>query len=184
MENVKFIMRTTGDFDLSEYFAAIPGLQVCCDIDHSAMHTYANSLKMAGDAPCVNMEDDIVLCDNFYEKIQQEIERRPDDIIQFFSMRKDDLTIGSRYIPGYKYLMNQCFYLPAGMAAEILEFMPDWIKANEGIIGGTDCVTRDFFKMKKLRYWNVCPNLVDHKQVKSRIDPRRSTKRQSFTFVK
>ena len=40
----------------------------------------------------------------------------------------------------------------------------------------------DFSKDIKIKYWNVCPNLVDHKIMKSRIDPRRSSKRQSFTF--
>ena len=181
---VKFIMRTVGDADLSEYLQAIPNLMICEDTKHEAKDTYRMSLEMAGDDACVNMEDDIILCDHFYDRAMNEISKRPNDVIQFFSMRGDDLKIGSRYIPGYQYLMNQCFYLPMGMARAILEYMPYWLKENEGIVGGTDSLTRDFFKLAKIKYWNVVPNLVDHKQVKSRIDPRRSTKRQSFTFQK
>lgn len=42
----------------------------------------------------------------------------------------------------------------------------------------------DFLKLNKINYLNIVPNLVDHQCVKSRIDPRRSTKRQSLTFNK
>ena len=116
-------------------------------------------------------------------KIALEIEKRPDDVIQFFSMRKDDLTIGSRYINGGRFCMNQCFYLPAGMSRDILDYMDSWGRYAEHPTG-YDILMADFFKSRKIKYWNVCPNLVDHAQGKSRIDPRRSSKRQSFTFGK
>ena len=48
---------------------------------------------------------------------------------------------------------------------------------------GTDAMVRDFLKDRKEKYWIHCPSLVDHRQGKSVIDPRRSSKRQSFTFV-
>ena len=183
MENVKFIMRTTGDLDLSEYFAAIPELKVCCDVDHNAMHTFKNGLIMAGEDPCVHLEDDIVLCNDFMNKISEELNKHPDDVIQFFSMRKDDLTIGSRYIPGYLFCMNQCFYLPAGMSKAILDYMDEWTRYDEHPTG-YDYLMADYFKIHKIKYWNVCPNLVDHLPVKSRINPKRSSKRQSFTFAR
>lgn len=174
-------MRTTGDLDLSEYFKAIPGVVMCCDVDHNAMHTFRSSLELAGDAPCVHMEDDIILCRDFMRRVEDEISKRPDDVIQFFSMRKDDLTIGSRYINGSLFSTNLCFYLPAGMSRELLQFMGSWDRYSEHPTG-YDILMSDFFKERKIKYWNVCPNLVDHKQVKSRINPKRSTKRQSLTF--
>jgi hypothetical protein len=182
MGRVKFIMRTTGDLDLSEYFKAIPGVIMCCDVDHNAMHTFKASLELAGDAPCVHMEDDIILCRDFVRRVEDEISKRPDDVIQFFSMRKDDLEIGSRYINGGSFCMGQCFYLPEGMSAELLEFMAGWGRYKEHPTGLDSPLMSDFFKVKKIKYWNVCPNLVDHKIGKSRIDPRRSSRRQSFTF--
>lgn len=147
----------------------------------NATETFLRMLDSAGQEACLFMEDDIILCDNFTERVLHEINKRPDDVIQFFSMRKDDLTIGSRYITGSKYLMNQCFYLPKGMAKEILEFAKDW-KGWEKDPTGLDTLIASYLKSKKLRYWNVCPNLVDHKVQKSRIDSRRSSKRQSLTF--
>ena len=181
MGQTKFIMRTTGDLDLSEYFKAIPSIMMCVDTDHNAMHTFAASLEMAGDAPCVNMEDDIILCSDFVERVNSEIEKRPNDVIQFFSMRKDDLTVGSRWINGSQFMMNQCFYLPAGMSRELRSYMDVWPRYAEHPTG-YDILMADFFKERKIKYWNVCPNLVDHKVEKSRINPRRSSKRQSFTF--
>lgn len=181
MGGVKFIMRTTGDLDLSEYFRQIPNLILCCDVDRNAMTTFKNSLKMAGDEPCVNMEDDIILCNDFMHKISSEIDKYSDSVIQFFSMRKDDLTIGSRWIPGSRFMMNQCFYLPAGMSKALLDYMDDWSRYEEHPTG-YDILMADFFKERKISYWNVCPNLVDHKVEKSRINPRRSSRRQSLTF--
>lgn len=183
MGDVKFIMRTVGKVDLSEYLKAIPNLEICQDQKHDAMDTFIRSLIQAGESPCVHLEDDIVLCDDFYSKVLAEISKRPDDVIQFFSMRKDDITIGSRYIRGSAFCMNQCYYLPKGMGLDILEFSKRWGRYEEEPTA-YDYLMGDYFKENKIRYWNVVPNLVDHLPVKSRINPRRSTKRQSLTFRK
>ena len=175
-------MRTTGDLDLSEYFEKIPGLEICCDVDRNAMHTFKAALEKAGDSPCVHMEDDVVLCNNFKQRIIAEIEKRPNEVIQFFSMRKADLTQGSRYISGSLFCCALCFYLPKGMSAELLSFMDEWTRFGEHPNGLDYPLTSCFLGSKKVKYWNVCPNLVDHKQVKSRINPKRSTKRVSLTF--
>ena len=181
MSKVRFIMRTTDEKLCEPYLKDIPNLEVCKDRKHDAMDTFRYSLEMTGEDACVNMEDDIVLCKDFMDKIMKEIEKRPNDVIQFFSMRNDDLTIGSRYIPGRTFCMNQCFYLPPGMSKELLAYMDIWDRYEEEP-NAYDYLMADYFKEHKIKYWNVCPNLVDHLPVKSRINPRRSTKRQSFTF--
>ena len=45
-----------------------------------------------------------------------------------------------------------------------------------------DFLVRDFLKDNKHKYWLVIPNLVQHQEGKSVIDPRRSSKRQSLYF--
>ena len=181
MSNVRFIMRTVGNVDLSEYEKEIPNLEFARDRIHDAMDTFKLSLEMAGEDAVVNMEDDIILCKDFYNKIMKEIEKRPNEVIQFFSMRNDDLTIGSRYIPGRTFCMAQCFYIPKGMSKEVLDYMNKWTRYEEEP-NALDYLFADYLKENKIKYWNVCPNLVDHKIQKSRINPRRSSKRQSFTF--
>ena len=140
--------------------------------------------KLAGNNACVQLEDDIILCDNFVKKINKVIDERPNDVIQFFSMRKDDLEVGSRYELGSKFLMHQCYYLPAGMSKEIYDYSIQF--ENEAEVGQhvspNDLVTRNYFKNNKIKYWVHIPNLVDHRVSKSIINPKRPTKRQSLTF--
>ena len=141
--------------------------------------------RMAGDNPTVQMEDDIILCDNFVEKCELAIKKTPNTVIQFFSRRKADLVVGTRMETGSKFLMHQCYYLPKGMASAIHEFSI-WYEQHceEGMTSPNDWVTRDFFKQNGISYLVHIPNLVDHRESVSLIDKRRSSKRQSYTFVK
>lgn len=148
----------------------------------TAWQNYLRGLLLAGIDPTVQMDDDIILCDNFYSKINNIIDQRPNDVIQFFSMRKDDLSIGSRYIAGSRFMMNQCIYLPKNMARSIYLHALEYEKNPHDFFVPIDLVMADFFKKNKIRYWNVVPNLVDHRIGKSAIDARRSSKRQSLTF--
>jgi GR25 family glycosyltransferase involved in LPS biosynthesis len=140
--------------------------------------------KLAGEEACVQLEDDIILCNNFITKIEKAISKRPNDVIQFFSMRKKDLEIGSRYELGSTFLMHQCYYLPPGMSKKIFEFskvFENECKQDEHI-SPNDLVTRYYFQRNKIKYWIHIPSLVDHRIAKSSIDSRRSSKRQSKTF--
>lgn len=183
IEKPVFIVRTTvdGGISLKPLRDEIPNLVILVDCEHDAMANFLRAMNYT-EKPCVHLEDDIILCDNFYEKINEIIRNNPNDVIQFFSMRKDDLTIGTRWINGSKYLMNQCFYLPKGMGKEVAVFRKEHY-VDYGI-GGTDCLLRDYLAFNRIKYLNIVPNLVDHMVTKSRIDPRRSSKRQSFTFKK
>lgn len=142
--------------------------------------------RLAGKDPCVFLEDDIILCNNFCERIEEQITKRPNEIIQFFSLRKKDLTEGSRYESGGNFIMHQCYYLPALMAQNVYEYSFEFYnECKEGEhIGPNDMVTQYYFKKNKLKYWLHVPSLVDHRQCKSMIDSRRSSKRQSLTFTK
>jgi hypothetical protein len=175
------------------YKNQIPNLINCFDDfdkqthGNTSMFNMKKALCMAieQNTPSVFLEDDIILCDNFYNKIIEEINTRPSDLIQFFSMRKDDFIIGSRYIAGSKFLMNQCFYAPLSIIEKIYECYDEFENIRtDNRIGGTDSWVQYALKKHKFKYWNVVPNLVEHKVCVSAIDKRRSSKRQSFTFQK
>lgn len=159
----------------------IPNLEICLDEKRDAMHTFKKSLLMSGEDEVVHLEDDIILTSDFINKIESVIKKRSDNMIQFFSMRKDDLTIGSRYIYGSLFCMNQCVYYPKHYSSKILEFSKIWDRYDTEP-NATDYLIADWLKSKKESYWNHIPSLVEHRQVKSIINPRRSTKRQSKTF--
>lgn len=190
-----FIMRTCEQRKdaFKSYVADIPCLINCYDdfdktvFQNTSMLNMKKALSIAINekSAAVILEDDIILCADFMKKALKEIEQKPNDLIQFFSMRQDDLTVGSRYITGSKYLMNQCFYAPLSILTLIYQTFDEFEEVRQdNRIGGTDSLIAYTLKKHKLRYWNVVPNLVDHKASVSAIDKRRSSARQSFTFEK
>lgn len=159
----------------------LPQAEFCMDQKQCAFDTFLRSLEMAGDDPCIHMEEDVILTENFYEKIHKVINTKPFNLIQFFSMRKKDLTEGSRW--DNNYLMNQCFYAPPTYSHQLRKFYDTWnLTERVKNPNGTDQMICDFLKSKKEKYWIHVPSLVDHRVSKSVIDPKRSSKRQSLTF--
>ena len=144
------------------------------------MLNFIDALILAGDEPCLHLEEDIILTDDFINKINLVIGQRPNELIQFFSMRKADIKIGSRY--DNNYMMNQCFYLPAGYSKLIANYYNIWDKKNK-FPSGSDIMINDWLKTRKEKYWISVPSLVEHRVTKSMIDKRRSSKRQSKTFI-
>lgn len=158
------------------------GATIVWDTKHDAMDTWVRMLAAAGRYPAVFLEDDIDLAPNWRVLLEATIMAHSDDVIQFFSMRKADLTIGSRYESGGGFSMNQCYYLPAGAAAELVEYTPGWLATHPESPNAYDWVMRGWMKSKKMRYWVRVPSLVQHKPFRSVIDGRRSSARKSLTF--
>ena len=179
---LRFVMRTTLSRDLTGYKEEIPQLELCVDTQKNAYFNFCKALEMAGNDPCIHFEDDVLLCDNFVEKAMKEINEHPKDVIQFFSRRKDDLRIGSRYINGSQFSFNVCFYLPEKMGLEMLQVAREWWAEKGDASVAYDWMMADFFKARKIKYWNVVPNIVDHKIGRSLISPKRSSRRVSLTF--
>lgn len=159
----------------------LPDAEFAMDRRRDGFDTLDLALEMAGDDPAVHLEEDILLTRGFRDKLEAEIARQPSTVIQFFSMRKADLTEGSRW--DNNYLMFQCTYMPEGYSREFREFAQHWHRQHPEHPGGMDLAFRDFLKARRERYWIVVPSLVDHREAKSILDPRRSSKRQSKTFV-
>ena len=180
---MKFIMRTTYERkDLGSYFRDIPDLEMSAIEEKCAYKNFQNALKIAGEESALHLEDDIILCDNFLERIMAVVEARSSDFIQFYSGNvKDDFRIGTRYERGERFCMAQCFYTPKGMSAEILKFSYTNHYAFEpGAF--LDLMVAEYLKARRLKYLVVCPSLVDHKVGVSLIDPKRK-KRTSKNFI-
>lgn len=181
---MKYIVRTTPECNSwVEYLQGkIPGLIVCMDTTRNAMDTFLKAMEIAGDSPCVHLEDDILLTRRFTEKIEAIIGSEPEMVTNFFSMRKADLTDGTRLDYGRSFMSTLCFYLPAGMSKGVLDFYPNrdkkWVDPT-----GIDFLVADYLKNNRVKYKIHVPNLVQHRMVRSRINSKRSTKRQSLTFA-
>lgn len=172
-----------GGRDISEIQAAIPNLKVCVDYRHDAMGNFLNSMRMT-DAPSVHLEDDVVLCNGFLDKIVDAVSAYPDHIINFFSLRGEDYEIGKPYlVPGRRYIGNVCFYLPEHYGPMIADYYKEW-KGKEKDPTGYDLMMADFLKGRKEKYVQWFPHLVNHMECKSLINPRRSSKRTDKRFQK
>jgi hypothetical protein len=158
----------------------IPDAEFCFDERKCAIDTFIRSLRMAGNDPAIHTEEDIILTRDFRAKAEAVIAERPNTVVQFFSMRKDDLRKGSRW--DTDFLMNQCIYLPAGHSEALIRFHESWDGKRDGWDKNPDCVVRDFLRSRREPYWIHVPSLVEHRVMKSAIDSRRSSKRQSLTF--
>ena len=158
----------------------LPTLEIVYDSVGSAYHTFLDSLAKQGDDSAIHIEDDVILTQNFMSKAESVIKERPNTLIQFFSMRKDDLIVGSRL--DRNFCMNQCTYIPAAYAPEILLFGQQY-QLLPTDTAPYDTMMNAWLKMKRQPYWIHVPSLVQHRVLKSLIDPRRSSKRQSKTFV-
>lgn len=136
------------------------------------------------------MEDDVRLCHRWRQQAEAVIAEHGTTPIQFFSMRKADIEVGSRLEPPSSWLMHQCFYLPHGVARAAASWFDSngeaaraYVAEHEGDThGGQDWAMRKFLVENGLRYWLHVPSLVQHEQWRSVIRPTRSTKRQSATF--
>lgn len=165
-----------------DYLAAhIPSLEIVWDRGLGAMDTFRRAWALYGDVPHLKLQDDVILCRGFIEKVEATINTYSQSPIQLFSRRKDDLSIGSRWLPGYSWMMNQAHYLPAGIGRGLADFAENWSGYIENPTAD-DILMADFFRHNRITYWNQCPNLVDHARVVSQINSRRSRSRTSLTF--
>lgn len=159
----------------------LPKATVVWEEGRGAMDTFRRAWATHGNEPRLCLQDDVILCTDFMKRAKEVISARPEAVIQFFSMRKADYE-GPRWDRGSRWLMNQCYYLPEGMAKKILDFSEIWPDIDKHPTAD-DMVMAAYFKSERISYFNQIPNLVDHAPVQSAIDSRRSKKRQSLTFT-
>jgi len=160
----------------------IPELQVVWDKHKNPMETFMRAWGEHPNNASLRFQDDVILTKNFLEKVHSVINKYPNDVIQFFSMRKADIEVGSRWENGGNWIGNLCHYLPEGMPNEIYEFGLSWKGIAENPTAD-DLLMRDYFKANKIKYFLHCPSLVEHAQVYSVVDRKRSKFRNSKTFV-
>ena len=183
MTDVTFILTAVKDrMPNVEYLQKhIPGLIIVWDEHRNAMETFRRAWRQYQDVPTIRIQDDIILCKDFVAKAKAVVAERPNDFIQFFSRSAKDEELGSRYKSGGSWMMNQCYYLPAGSAARLTAYADAWGKYDKHP-NGDDQLMAEWLQSEKARYWVQVPSLVNHLVTVSMIDNRRSKFRQSTPF--
>lgn len=180
---MKYVIRAVREREpyVREILKQLPDAIVYYDDEyHDAMKSYLYVCEnIVGDEPCVLLEDDIILTSNFKEKIEGVISQYPEILINFFSLSKKHTKPYFR--AGREYCSSLCEYFPEGFGKRVVDAYKTWpLKEKEPT--AYDYLVRYAwgYSMPTL-VW--CPSLVQHRKCKSVINPRRSTKRQSVTFV-
>jgi len=165
---------------VEEILKQIPEAIVYYDEFRDPMKSYLHVCKdIVAGQPAVLLEDDIILTSNFKEKAETVISQFPELLINFFSLSKKHIK--PHFKKGREYCMNQCEYFPKGFSLRVVKSYEHWpLKEKEPnaydfLVGYAWGNNRDYL------VW--CPSLVQHREVKSIINPRRSSKRQSITFM-
>jgi|14BtaG_2_1085337.scaffolds.fasta_scaffold13413_3 GR25 family glycosyltransferase involved in LPS biosynthesis len=167
---------------VDEMSKQIPQLEIIWDKYNDCMETFNRAWTSFGEESRIIFQDDILLTENFMDKAIKVINQHSDKVITFFSLKKDDDKSGSRLMDGRTYCMNQCYYLPEGYGKAIHEYGKTWKRKAEHPTAD-DYLMADFLTDHKLKYLISVPSLVQHREVVSVIDSRRSKKRQSKTFI-
>lgn len=166
---------------VEEILKQVPEAVVYWDDEfHNAMKSYLYVCEnIIGDQPAVLMEDDIILTADFKRKIESVINKYPEILINFFNLSKKHRE--PFFKKGREYCMNQCEYFPAGFARRVVEAYKTWPQKDEHPTAYDYLVGYAWGGNKPYLVWN--PSLVQHRIGKSIINPRRSSKRQSETFM-
>lgn len=170
---MRYILQTTNwseRRDISQLCEQIPNLEMVVDDGYrNARQTFLRSLALT-DEPCVRIEDDIELCDNFTERIESIIQEKPNDVINFFINYPEErfrFKSGLIEVPGRKFMFNQCTYYPQGIASQILKY------SEEDDTFDYDVLMAHFFDKNNINFYQYLPNIVNHKCCLSLIDKKR-----------
>jgi len=176
VQNYKRLLNETYTRELKNY-------QVIEDVGYGAIPTFLKCL-CNDDKDLLYLEDDVILCKDFEKELEKVFEELgKDKLIQLFSLKKT--ITKTTLMNGSTYCGNVGFFIPKEMKLDLVKYFNEvWSKSQcyKDNPTAMDYLVRDFLKDNKLKYWLVVPNLIQHQEGKSVIDPRRSSKRQSLYF--
>ena len=115
---IKYFIRTTGERKLDSSYSQIE-YELLVDTKHQPVESFIEQLEQISEYDAVLLEDDLILCKNFKNKIEEVIKQYPDKVINFFYHQDEYyLTREER-----RYSNNQCTYYPKGLAYKIAQEM-------------------------------------------------------------
>lgn len=108
---IKYFIRTTGERQLDNSYSQIE-YERLVDKEHKPVKSFIEQLKFINNFDSVLLEDDLILCKDFKNRIEEVINQYPNDIINFFTVPMKYFKTKKEY--GFCY--NQCTYYPKGKA--------------------------------------------------------------------
>ena len=112
---IKYFVRTTQE----RTFNYELDYELLVDKDKKPVKSFIKQLKYISRYDSVLLEDDLILCKDFKDKIEDVIKQYPNDIINFFYNPNTYFT--THY--GSSFCWNQCTYYPKGIGLRVAEEM-------------------------------------------------------------
>lgn len=177
---MKYIVQKIPSRDIAQ-ISSVVNCDIVEDFVFDPVGCFIKCAELANNEAWVRLEDDVELCNGFKYNIEKAISGLPGEIISFFTLRK--ITENKR-MRANDFCMFQCVYIPPGLSTPMIEFYNtgEWQRETKNP-KDPDVFFREFMKRIGVGYWIWSPSLVQHKEVVSGIDPRRSKKRQAHNFV-
>lgn len=148
------------------------------DIDHNSCHTLCRTLD--SDEPMLVMEDDIELCQDFFEKATKEIETHKNSFVMFYSCRSWEIKEAENKEKGLPYsrpfVYTQAFYMPAWIGKKLSKFLETNKHAQ---CHRYSIWINEFLVQEWIDRYLVQPSLVQHIGFKSIWDKDKFTMHQS-----
>ena len=159
----------------------IPQLEVVVDHEKDGYKSFLKACKILNDTGGILLEDDVLLCENFLEKIENIVQEK-DTVYNFFEKPKTYFKTSK--VGGSNFLWMQCVYIPPKFGEKCInlyeEFKLNKPKKWQGM--ATDCLIAYVLTKYKMKYWRIRPCLVQHLPFKSVIG-KRPTNRQTPFFI-
>lgn len=163
----------------------IPELEVFVDTNREKFNFLLKVWDNIKNDDVIWLEDDITLCNNFKEKVENEIKFFGNkELISFFYapinidksgmhdskfFKSDSRSI---YRSGEAFIWNQCVFIPKGFSEYFIYYYNEFKNINcfkfEGF-NYDNCIAYSLGKMKQ-NYWLIRPSLVQHNLEKSTLN--------------
>lgn len=178
---MKVIIQNVKTRNIDDLLKQIPNAVVHIDKFKDPNKAFVDSLKLHNGEDVLKLEDDIELTSNFMYKVLAARSVYPDRVINFFTLKK---TNEIKEMAGRTFCSGCCFYIPNRLMDPFFKFYNKGWKREKEHPTGFDLMFADFLTSIKEKYILWDPSLVQHKQVVSSINKRRSKYRQAKNFKK
>ena len=170
--NIKYFVRTTQErefnYDLD--------YELLIDKEKKPVESFINQLRLISESDSVLLEDDLILCKDFKNKIENVIKQYPNRIINFFT---DPRVYFTTHLSS-EFMWNQCTYYPKGIGLIVANEMEKMHRQIPSM--PYDQVENNVLKRLNIPHIKYRPCLVQHLDNDSLIMDKTNGSRRSIYF--
>lgn len=165
---IHYFIRTTNERKLDVSISRELGedYTLLVDTEHNPVGSFINQLKIISKYDSILLEDDVVLCKDFKQYVEDVISNYPNHIINFFTKPNDWFTTHTT-LKDFRY--NQCTYYPKSLSDKVADEIINFYKMYKY---GYDVLEDLALRKLDIPHVQYRPCLVQHKDIKSIINPQ------------